>query len=65
MQASRPEQALKMRNLAAELRNHAARTVLPEYQEKFERTADELEDAAIQLERRSRFKLTHWFKLTH
>ena len=59
MQPFIPEQAVKMRTLAAELRGHAAHTVLPEYQDKFERTAEELEDAAARLERRSRMKLAH------
>jgi hypothetical protein len=54
MQASIPEQAVKMRMLAAEMRDHAARTLIPEYQDKFERTAEELEYAARLLERRSR-----------
>ena len=57
MQVIIPEQAVRMRTLAAELRNHAARTALPDYQDKFERTAEELEDAARRLERRVRVKL--------
>jgi hypothetical protein len=39
-----------MRNLAAELRSHASHTVLPEYRDKFERTACELELKADELE---------------
>jgi hypothetical protein len=56
MQIVIPEQALKLRTLAAELRDHAARTVLPEYRDKFRRTAAELEDAAVRLERRVRVR---------
>ena len=46
-----------MRNLAAELRGHAANTLLPEYRDKFERTARDLETMAGRLEQRSRFHL--------
>lgn len=45
-----------MRSLAAELRDHAAHTALPDYQDKFERTARDLEAAAGKLER-GRFHL--------
>lgn len=51
MQVSIPEQAVIMRTLAAEMRGHAAHTGLPEYRDKFARTAEELEDAAGRLER--------------
>ncbi|MEY4966886.1 MAG: hypothetical protein RL274_2469 [Pseudomonadota bacterium] len=46
-----------MRNLAAELRDQAARTVLPDYQDKFERAARDLEALAQRLESHSRFHL--------
>ena len=49
-----PEQAIQMRKLAEELRWAAASTTLAEYQTKFEPTAQELEDEARRLERRSR-----------
>jgi hypothetical protein len=54
MQVSIAEQAVKLRTLAAELRNHAAHTVVPEYQDKFQHTASELESLARKLENRSR-----------
>ena len=57
MQVIVPEQAVKLRTLAAEMREHAAHTLLPDYQDMFERTADELEDAAGRIEQRSRFHL--------
>jgi hypothetical protein len=57
MQIAQPEQAAKMRNLAAELRDQAARTVLPDYQDKFERAARDLEALAQRLESHSRFHL--------
>jgi hypothetical protein len=57
MQLSQPDQAAKMRNLAAELRDHAAHTALRDYQDKFERTARDLEMMAGRLEQRSRFHL--------
>lgn len=50
MQAAHPEKAGKLRALAAELRGHAAKTQDPDYQDKFQRTADELEDQAERLE---------------
>ncbi len=43
-----------MRSLAQEMRGHAARTNLPEYRDKFERTACELELQAEELERYER-----------
>jgi len=46
-----------MRSLAAELRDHAAHTVVPDYQDKFERAARDLEALAGRLESRSRFQL--------
>ena len=46
-----------MRDLASELRGHAANTLLPEYQDKFERTARDLETMAARLDQRSRFHL--------
>ncbi len=49
-----PEQAIRMRKLAEELRRAAAHTTLAEYQAKFEQTAQELEDEARRLERQSR-----------
>ena len=52
-----PEQAVMMRTLAATMRDHASHTLLPEYQDKFERTAEELEDEAGRLEQRARFRL--------
>ena len=57
MQYLIPEHAVRMRTLAAELRDHAAHTGMPEYQDKFARTAEELEDQAFALELRSRFYL--------
>ena len=59
MQVVIPEQVVKMRTLAAEMRDHAAHTVMPEYRDMFARTASELEDAAGRLESRSRFQLAH------
>ena len=57
MQLSQPDQAVKMRSLAAELRDHAAHTVVPDYRDKFERAARDLEALAGRLESRSRFQL--------
>jgi hypothetical protein len=54
MPHSVPLQAVKMRCLAGEMRGHAARTKLPEYRDKFERTACELELQAEELERHGR-----------
>jgi hypothetical protein len=51
MQLSAPWQAVKIRSLAAELRGHASRTNQPEYQDKFKRTASELDEMADRLER--------------
>lgn len=50
MQVVIPEQAIRMRMLAAELRRAATRTSLAAYQAKFEQTARELEEKACQLE---------------
>lgn len=52
MQLSVPQRAVKIRILAAEMRDHAAHTKQPDYQDKFERTASELEDLAERLELR-------------
>ena len=57
MQVIIPKQAVKMRTLAAQMRDHAADTVLPEYRDLFARTAEELDEAAGRLEKRSRFHL--------
>lgn len=50
MQVIIPEQAVRMRTLAAQLRRAAAHTTMPDYQAKFERTARELEEHARELE---------------
>ena len=52
MQVFMPQQAVRMRTLAAKLRRAAASTVLTDYQAKFERTARELEEHARELEYR-------------
>jgi hypothetical protein len=52
MQLSAPQQAIKIRTMAAEMREHAAHTEQRDYQDKFERTASELEALAERLERR-------------
>ncbi len=54
MQVSIPEQAVKMRTLAARLRDNAMCTGLPEYREKLAKTADELDAEARRMERRLR-----------
>lgn len=41
--------------MAAEMREHAAHTKQRDYQDKFERTASELEELAERLERRDGF----------
>jgi len=53
MQVS-PNQIVRMRTLAAELRHAAADTTMHDYQAKFEHTAQELEDHARELEYRPR-----------
>lgn len=53
MQLSAPRQAAKIRILAAQMRDHAAHTGQPDYQDKFERTASEMEELAERLERRA------------
>lgn len=50
MQHPAPLQAAKMRSLAQEMRGHASHTMLPEYRDKFERIACELELKADELE---------------
>ncbi len=50
MQVVIPEQAVRMRTLAAELRRAASSTSMRDYQTKFERTAQELEEHARELE---------------
>lgn len=55
MQLSAPQQAVRIRSLAAEMREHAAHTKQQDYQDKFERTASELEELAERLERRDGF----------
>lgn len=50
MQHPAPLQAVRMRSLAQEMRGHASHTILPEYRDKFERTACELELKADELE---------------
>jgi hypothetical protein len=52
MQLSVPQQAVRIRSIAAEMREHAAHTKQRDYQDKFERTASELEELAERLERR-------------
>ena len=57
MQGPIPEQADKLRTLAAQMREHARHTGLPDYRDKFALTAQELERAAAQLRRHA--KLAH------
>ena len=53
-----PENVLKMRTLAAQLRGHAAETTIELYRRKFEEVASELEEGAVDAESRtSRFRL--------
>jgi hypothetical protein len=47
-----PENALKLRSLAARMRGHAADTHIELYRRKFELTARELEEAAVNEESR-------------
>jgi hypothetical protein len=49
-----PENALKLRSLAARMRGHAAETHLALYRRKFETVASELEQAACDAESRAR-----------
>ena len=51
-----PEQAMKMRGLAQQLRHHAQETGNAEYIWKFERTATDLEASAERMVRTARFK---------
>jgi hypothetical protein len=53
-----PENVLKMRSLAAQLRGHAAETSIALYRRKFEEVALELEEGAVNAESRAiRFRL--------
>jgi len=49
------EKVLQMRTLAARLRGHAAETSLKQFQEKFQASAAELEQAALKAERRAKW----------
>ncbi|MBW8708522.1 MAG: hypothetical protein JF627_04535 [Alphaproteobacteria bacterium] len=55
MQTAGP--ALKMRALAARLRGYAAETSIEHFRRKFQIVASELEEAAMDLESRDRFRL--------
>lgn len=48
------EQAVRIRTLAAEFRQAAARTALAPYRAKFEQTARDLDDEACRMEARPR-----------
>lgn len=50
-----PEQAIKLRALAARMRHDADETLLPVYRYKFEAAALDLEAQAERLERKARF----------
>lgn len=50
------ESALKIRALAAQLRAHAAETSIEHFRHKFEITASELEEQAVDVESRARFR---------
>jgi hypothetical protein len=52
-----PENALKLRSMAARLRGHAAETHIELYRRKFEGLASELEEAALDAETRERPRL--------
>ena len=53
-----PENVLKMRTLAAQMRGHAAETTIALYRRKFEEVASELEESAVDAESRAtRFRL--------
>jgi hypothetical protein len=54
MMHAAPENALKLRSLAARLRGHAAATHVELYRRKFESVASELEEAAMDAESRKR-----------
>jgi hypothetical protein len=56
MGRSAPEPVLKMRALAARLRDHADETSLGLYRRKFESIASELEEAAVDVESRAVFR---------
>ena len=49
-----PDNALKLRALAARFRGHAAETGVDYFRRKFESTASELEEAAVDAETRKR-----------
>jgi len=51
------DQVLKMRDLAAQLRSHAAETSLQTFQRRFEAAAAELEQRALDVESRLPFRL--------
>lgn len=55
MQIRVPPPVVRIRSMAAEMREHAAHTKQRDYQDKFERTASELEELAERLERRDGF----------
>jgi hypothetical protein len=55
MQTAGP--ALKMRALAARLRGYAGETSIEYFRRKFQSVASELEEAAMDLESRDRFRL--------
>ncbi len=54
-----PDQAIKLRALAAKMRHDAGDTMLPVYRRKFEITALDLEAQADRLERKARFRSAH------
>jgi len=56
MQAHGSDTALKMRALAAQLRAHAAETGMDHFRRKFEVAASELEENALDIESRARFR---------
>ena len=56
MQAYGSDPALKMRVLAAQLRAHAAETSMDHFRRKFEVAASELEENALDIESRARFR---------
>ena len=58
MRFSAPKEVVRIRSLAAEMREHAARTKQRDYQDKFERTACELEELAERLEYRNGFSIS-------
>lgn len=58
MRLSDPKEVVRIRSLAAEMREHAAHTKQRDYQDKFERTACELEELARRLEYRTGFSIS-------